>query len=173
MDEPQWCALADFKSMNTQAEDMIELLRAADWFSAVGQKKETSVVYVDNWLEADTRCADDDWKLALLRTSNMISAGLARDYPNKKFPKNEIVGNIKQMMSPLIETRVKPLVEQYGLSKAIYDTVDWSITSIVLATHFGNLYLSAFYADLACWYVKGHFPCGWKGDYPEGQLIVY
>ena len=30
-----------------------------------------------------------------------------------------------------------------------------------------------FYLTLMRWYRKGHWPCGWRGAYPEGRLVVY
>jgi hypothetical protein len=30
-----------------------------------------------------------------------------------------------------------------------------------------------FATELAYWYMRGHFPCGWIGDYPRGKLVVY
>jgi len=30
-----------------------------------------------------------------------------------------------------------------------------------------------FYLDLFEIYEKGYFPCGWRGKYPAGELIVY
>lgn len=30
-----------------------------------------------------------------------------------------------------------------------------------------------FYLKLMEWYRKGHWPCGWDGEYPEGKLIIH
>jgi hypothetical protein len=30
-----------------------------------------------------------------------------------------------------------------------------------------------FYLELMRWYRRGHWPCGWRGRYPEGSLIIY
>ena len=32
---------------------------------------------------------------------------------------------------------------------------------------------TGFYIHLMEWYRKGHWPCGWEGEYPDGKLIVY
>jgi hypothetical protein len=32
----------------------------------------------------------------------------------------------------------------------------------------------AFFAGQACWYERGHFPCGWEGGFPpEGKRVIY
>ena len=41
-----------------------------------------------------------------------------------------------------------------------------------------NSYLSSghrcfFFLELLMVYEAGHFPCGWRGDWPDGKLIVY
>lgn len=30
-----------------------------------------------------------------------------------------------------------------------------------------------FFRSLMPWFESGHFPCGWRGSYPEGQLLVW
>jgi len=30
-----------------------------------------------------------------------------------------------------------------------------------------------FYLRLLDWYRRGHWPSGWRGDYPRGKLVVY
>lgn len=36
-----------------------------------------------------------------------------------------------------------------------------------------DLYPPGFFASNANWYVRGHFPCGWRGEFPKGQLVIY
>jgi hypothetical protein len=36
-----------------------------------------------------------------------------------------------------------------------------------------DLYPPSFFASNAYWYVMGHFPCGWRGEFPKGQLVIY
>ena len=31
----------------------------------------------------------------------------------------------------------------------------------------------SFFQGIMPWFQRGHWPCGWEGDYPEGRLIVW
>ena len=31
---------------------------------------------------------------------------------------------------------------------------------------------AAFFRDLIPWFEQGYWPCGWRGHYPEGQLVL-
>ena len=42
-----------------------------------------------------------------------------------------------------------------------------------MEAEFADVYPPGFYASQAYWYVKGHFPCGWQGEFPNGTLIIY
>jgi hypothetical protein len=159
--------------MNQCAADMIALLESVDWFAHVGDAVDAPLKQVTSWQAAARSCEKPDWKTALLESSNDITRGLYINFPDAKHPRNDVVIRIKTFTEPLIAAKTRPFVEADLISKAILGTIDWSILHIVLAAHFGDMYLSPIYTDLADWYVQGHFPCGWEGKYPEGRLIVY
>ena len=51
--------------------------------------------------------------------------------------------------------------------------VQWDILHVCMEAEYADVYPPGFYASQAYWYVKGHFPCGWQGEFPNGKLIVY
>jgi hypothetical protein len=53
------------------------------------------------------------------------------------------------------------------------DAVQWDILNVCMEAEYADIYPPGFYASQAYWYVKGHFPCGWQGNFPEGKLIMY
>jgi hypothetical protein len=38
---------------------------------------------------------------------------------------------------------------------------------------YADVVAPAFFSRLAEWYLRGHYPCGWLGDYPDGKIMVY
>lgn len=42
-----------------------------------------------------------------------------------------------------------------------------------LKARYADVCPPGFYASQAYWYVQGHFPCGWQGEFPKGKLVVY
>jgi hypothetical protein len=51
--------------------------------------------------------------------------------------------------------------------------VEWDIMMLLTEADHSDLVKPAFYAVLGFYYIKGHFPCGWEGNFPQGRLIVY
>ncbi|MFH6992958.1 hypothetical protein [Flavobacterium sp. FlaQc-48] len=58
-----------------------------------------------------------------------------------------------------------------GFEMAIDEIMQDFIIFTMLPTK--NLSSNLFFYDLYNAYKSGYLPCGWKGDYPEGDLIVY
>jgi hypothetical protein len=159
--------------LNEQAHSMLDLLHTARWFVSVGQPLDSSVRQAQSWQEADSLCADIDWSNALLEGRNEITATIANHFEDYPKPWNETVDYVTMIIKPMIAHKASPIQEQYSLSPAFLDSIRHAVLGMVMAAHYADLYRSAFYADLADWYIKGHFPCGWEGDYPQGRLIVY
>ena len=51
--------------------------------------------------------------------------------------------------------------------------MQWDILGACIEMEYADLCPPGFYTNLASWYVKEHFPCGWQGVFPQGMLIVY
>jgi hypothetical protein len=159
--------------MNQRVADMIDMLQAVDWFHAVGQPVGLSVERAMSWAEANQNCATDQWNDTLLEARNHMTRSLNRDFPDAFLAWSDVINEAKEVVDSLIQSKIEAVMGEQKLTKSGRSTVIWSIWNMVLSAHYGDLYIPTFYADLACWYVKGHFPCGWKGEYPEGRLIVY
>jgi hypothetical protein len=56
---------------------------------------------------------------------------------------------------------------------AFVDTVDWDILHVCMEAEYADVYPPGFFASQAFWYVQGHFPCGWEGEFPAGRLVLY
>jgi len=59
------------------------------------------------------------------------------------------------------------------LPKSFEDTVQWDILHLAIESEYSDIFPPGFYASQAYWYLKGHFPCGWEGNFPKGKLVVY
>lgn len=64
-------------------------------------------------------------------------------------------------------------VSNLGVPDAIETTVQWDVLHLAAEAAFADVCPPGFYASQAYWYVKGHFPCGWQGDFPDGKLVIF
>ena len=86
---------------------------------------------------------------------------------------NEIVNGLKKTLIPFVQGKIEPVVWEHRLPKAFEHVVQWDILHACMETEYADVYPTGFYANLASWYIKGHFPCGWQGVFPQGILIIY
>jgi len=51
--------------------------------------------------------------------------------------------------------------------------VEAHVSFIATEIAVSHLTTSTLLRDMWYWYRRGHWPCGWQGNWPEGQLIVF
>ena len=83
-----------------------------------------------------------------------------------------------ELYSTFFTDRILPLIQEYTIKKEIDLSISSNIRNVVINSLFENVYkekfdLSMIYTKLLNVYKKGHFPCGWDGNYPDGNLLIY
>jgi len=105
--------------------------------------------------------------------SNEYRQRLAERSPERFRKWNEIVVEVKPFAQALVREKVESVVKEHDLPKVFVDTVDWDILHLCMEAEYADIYPPGFYASQAYWYLNGHFPCGWEGEFPEGKLVIY
>jgi hypothetical protein len=86
---------------------------------------------------------------------------------------NDVVKAVKPAAQQLARNKVEEVVTLHDLPKSFVDTVEWDILHLLMESEFADVYPPGFYASQAFWYEAGHFPCGWRGEFPHGRLVVF
>ena len=86
---------------------------------------------------------------------------------------NAVVNELKKTTVPFVQKKIEAVVRQNNLPKIFENFVQGDIIGVCLEAEYADVYPPGFYADQAHWYVRGHFPCGWQGQFPQGKLIIY
>ena len=64
--------------------------------------------------------------------------------------------------------------EVFGnLSTLVINYVHWDILEIVMASTFEDCLEPTFYSEILKIYQNGFFPCGWRGKFPHGNMLIY
>jgi hypothetical protein len=85
-----------------------------------------------------------------------------------------IVREVKKFTEPLVERKIADVVREHNLPKIFADQVRFDIAGICVESECADVYPPSFFMSNGYWYVNGHFPCGWRGDFPpQGQLVIY
>jgi hypothetical protein len=152
---------------------MLNSLEKIDWFYAVGQVNDPNVVGIKSWKEASERCTMPYWREVQIEISNLIADELVIHHKERYRLWNMLAAEINALMEPVIQRKIAYVVTENQLPKSFEESVKWDIALIGIGTEYSDVALVKPIAELTQWYLKGHFPCGWDGDFPNGRLIIY
>lgn len=159
--------------MHPRTVATLDKLRQAAWFSYVGVKDTEAAIVLSSWGEAIESCSSLEWENLCLEAVNQYCERLV-ERSRERFQRwNDLVVEMKPLVQSLVREKTKRVVEENELPKIFLDTIDWDILHVCMEAEYADVYPPGFFASQAYWYVKGHFPCGWVGEFPDGKLVVY
>ncbi len=152
----------------------LQRLEKSNWFSNVGVKDtEGSTIILSSWPEAIEHCSSIEWENVNLEGMNSYRERLVERSPERFRQWNDIVDEVRPASDALVQRKIETVVRQNSLPKVFENCVQWDILGVCMEAEFADVYPPGYYASQAYWYTVGHFPCGWKGSFPQGILIVY
>jgi hypothetical protein len=159
--------------MDPRTLAILEELQKAHWFSRVGVPDTSQAIVLKSWPEAIACCSSIEWENFCLEASNDNHVLVMRRSKERESKWNDIVDELKKTIIPFVRHKIEPVVRTHRLPKVFEATVQWDILAVCIESEYADLGLPGFYRNLTAWYVKGHFPCGWEGIFPEGMQIIY
>ena len=160
--------------MRRRTEDTLERLRQEEWFRNVGVRDTEAATVLGSWHDAIESCSSHEWEELCLEAVNQYRARLIERSPADYEKWNDVVVSVKPASQALVRERTQSVITRNNLPKVFLDTVDWDILHLCMEAEFADIYPPGFYASQAYWYMKGHFPCGWTGPFPQGgKLVIY
>jgi hypothetical protein len=164
---------------NFVPSDLAGRLRAIDWFSRCGEPLSCdlsmAVEQVCGWSEAVKSCMDGVWENVELEAQNQLTLWLHKHARKNYENWNKLIVEHKvAMLNRLTEEKWIPYQKAHGLDIAVVHSVQWDVLGALME----DSYLSSghrcfFFLELLSVYEAGHFPCGWRGEWPEGTLLLY
>lgn len=131
------------------------------------------VIVLTSWQEAIEQCSSIEWENLCLEAQNQYGERL-RERSKERFNQwNEVAAMLKETTIPFVQRKIERVVRQYNLPTVFENMVQWDILGVCRESEFADVYPPGFFASNAYWYMKGHFPCGWQGEFPKGTLIIY
>jgi hypothetical protein len=134
----------------------------------LGKKKATS-----SWPEAVESCSSPEWEDLCLEAANQYRERLIERSLARYAKWNDVVLAIKPLTQALVREKTKDVIARNNLPEVFLQTVDCDILHLCMEAEYADVFPPGFYASQAYWYVKGHFPCGWRGAFPQGRLVIY
>ncbi len=113
------------------------------------------------------------WETITLEESGDLTAYLAvneKELYNANW--NKLVVKIKDVVIPTIDRKIDELVQAGRLLEDMRAQIRYDIITIIMAKTFAEYFVSDFFNLLGDVYTAGYIPCGWKGRYPKGKLLI-
>jgi hypothetical protein len=163
--------------MHPETKATLEQLETANWFSQVGTMygitQPGKVIVLTSWQEAIERCSSIEWESLCMEAQNQYCERLYERSKERFQRWNEVAAMLKAITIPFVQRKIEVVVRRHSLPTVFENMVQWDILGVCMESEFADMYPPGFFASNAYWYTKGHFPCGWQGDFPNGTLIIY
>jgi hypothetical protein len=169
-----------FVSKRTFApSDVAGKLRDIHWFSHVGEPLSCDlsmeVQQLGSWPEAVESCADGVWENTELEAQNQLTEWLHHHDPGNYQNWNRLVAEHKSaVLNRLAENVWIPYQQSHGLDPVVVQCIQWDVLGALMEnSYLASKHACFFFLELVSVYEAGLFPCGWRGEWPQGRLVVY
>ena len=159
--------------MHARTLATLDELKKANWFDHVGVADTSSATVVSTWKEAIQCSSSAAWQNLCLEVANQYRERLMERNRHQYELWNQKVISIKPLVQQLVQTKTAVVDLDESIRKQLVAAVEWDILHLCMEAEYADIYPPGFYASQGYWYLHGHFPCGWSGDYPSGKLIIY
>jgi hypothetical protein len=159
--------------MKPETISLIDALDRTNFFSCSGMRDTTEAQILDSWKNAFLSCASEQWTDLLQEMSNQLAENLARTSMERYRNWNHLVLDIDPNVDALLARKAEPILESYNPPAKFTSTMSWVLVHACMEQEYADVVAPAFFSRLAEWYLRGHYPCGWLGDYPDGKVIAY
>ncbi len=151
-------------------------LIGVSWSANVGDplpSNDTNMVLrVHSWDEAIRECSGEGWANLQLEATNTLTRELSENHRSEYRKWNRFVDATKEHMA-LDILQIDNRVSELGIDPIVAASAKWDVLHAAMEERYAKLSQFRFFTQLIDLYVSGHFPCGWRGDWPTGQLVVY
>lgn len=162
--------------MNETTRALLDRLDGIEWFAHVGHPiDDANVDVVHSWKQAIQECRARHYENVELEAQNLLTEALCFKYPHRYHGKwNPLIDDIKARLLPMISEKTFVVAEENQLPDAFEHEVQWCVLGACMESDYSDIVAPRFFTDWIQWYLKGHFPCGWRGDFPDGgHLVVF
>ena len=163
--------------MNDHSAKLLERFSGNDWLVNCGKPlaKDTASQKVEDWAAATKLCKSRYHENVQTESQNVLTQQLfvkARERYNKTW--NQLgCETFGPMMYAMIDSKVAANKRRFKISKRVRVYLMVDLCNALMELEYADIVPPKYFAERAEWYLAGHFLCGWDGDFPEGQLIVF
>ena len=163
------------RQLGLRSLQFLDRLTKARLFSKVGTPLDACYTRVSSWSEAMRVYLDDEQDDVSTQSANAIRDQLPWEIYNALW--NVHADLARETFPPEIDRLMQEALLEGRIPQELYEKrnygVYWDIVHYVIECEFAEFIVPGIYAEKADLYLRGFFPCGWDGEYPEGRHIVF
>ncbi len=112
-------------------------------------------------------------------STRYLARGDVTEYLSKNSPEaynknwNVLATEARNEILPKIEPVVLKKLLQFKIPESAYRSIRTDIINTLLVLSYRDYFTSELFENILSVYAQGFIPCGWDGEYPEGNLIVF
>jgi hypothetical protein len=159
--------------MHSRTIAILDQLEKASWFSRVGVNEGSAIIVVTGWPDAIEQCSSFEWEDLRLHVLNQDRECIARRSKERLQLWNGVVDEVKGLMGPLVDRKIAEVVREHDLPEIFKIRVRNDIIRACREAEYADVRPPGFFTSIGHWYIDGHFPCGWRGAFPQGKLVIY
>jgi hypothetical protein len=171
----EWEGVEDQYGPNSQAVvSAFDVLGRIPWFRRVGKPipRKANVVTVRSWEEAlaEFEAESEQYDISgHLRIPADRCAAVMEKEPYRQWWEQAVAdaGDVYSYKADIPNT-LEPYLQDW-LDNYLYQYIS-NLLAEIIGT---DSVKSTYFREILPWFLEGHFPCGWKGEWPAGQLRVY
>ncbi|MEK8215211.1 hypothetical protein [Paenibacillus sp. FSL L8-0463] len=147
------------------------------WFENCGKEIrepyfEGNIIIVDSWTKAQ-KGINGKWDNLKLEIRNNLTGTLHERWRNEYREWNTITLEAKAVLQKGVLNELKSYVSANNINYSVYESVEWDLLCVLMEYAYSDLVAPGFYFKMFDVYEAGHLPCGWKGKWPEGNVLIF
>ena len=156
---------------------IVERLRDIPWFENCEGGKAVSkydISYAKDIDRVKKHCSSIRWDNIRLARREDVTEYMAVKRIAERRLWNPFAIKLKEDIMPDFKVYVKEKWEKkFEWTDEIKKTVCKDISYSIMIYQFRDFYVEPFYDEIISIYEQGYLPCGWKGTYPNGKIIIF
>lgn len=159
--------------MHARTEATLRQLDGIEWFTKVGVVDTKAAIVLGSWKQAMEACGSAAWQDLTHEAANQYCERLfERD--RARFNRwNDVMLEVRPSAVELAQRKIAKVKRDWNLPSVFDETVEWDLMHLFMESEYADIQPPGFFASQSYWYANGHFPCGWKGQFPTGSLVIY
>lgn len=158
------------------AEEDLDRILAVPWFEKCGVEPFSddalSVRVVPDWSRAIKKAESVRWEDVQTDRQGDLSVHVSKRMERTGSEWNELAIAARDWIVSEVEPRLAAAAADIPDFDRVALTVRWDLQHFLIFSAYRRLRPPEYYATLFRVYEAGHFPCGWAGPYPDGELSV-